>query len=68
VTGVGTFGGESSGDMSWDELLDTRAPAEPSEIRDAVNHQLGIGVRRVRYRDGLASPADVAALRDQMEI
>jgi hypothetical protein len=48
--------------MRWDDLLDTRAPAEDSEIRDAVNHQLGVGVRR---RDGLASPADVAALRDR---
>lgn len=61
-----------SGDPAADEgslpdiaSLTIEPPADPADVREAVNHQLGIGARRVRYQ-----PPDphVQALREELGI
>ena len=52
-------------DLGWDELLDSRPQRSPDEIRGEVNESLGIGARRVRYRDGLPP---VGQLRRELDI
>jgi hypothetical protein len=52
------------GDQEADELFGTGRDASPQEVLDAVNHQLGIGTRRERYRDA----PDLSDLREEMQL
>jgi hypothetical protein len=54
-------GMEEGGLPGFDELLSTRPEASPQEIRDEVNRSLGVGPRRVTYRDDIAAMHELAA-------